>query len=164
MASKSPPTDHSPKAKGDVEVLTRRTLPGQGEVQEAVTAAPEDDPSAAGHLGEKAPMETGDGGHIQFSPQPDTAPEAYTAPESSKQPPLKIGGVPIPPVTSVHPEAPDNMLEALRGASIVEEHRILMGTMVERVQSAKSGVTEACTSLPTVLRYVKQLRKKNAVV
>ena len=65
---------------------------------------------------------------------------------------------------SVHPEASDNLLEALQGASIVEEHRILMGTVVERVQSAKSGVTEACTSLPTVLRYVKQLRKKNAVV
>lgn len=41
---------------------------------------PEDDPSAAGHLGEKAPMETDDGGHIQFGPQPDTILETYTAP------------------------------------------------------------------------------------
>ena len=66
----------------------------------------------------------------------------------SGQPPLsKEGGVPIPPVTSVHPEAPDNLLEAPRGASIVEEHRILMGTVIERIQSAKSGLTEACTSL-----------------
>ena len=55
----------------------------------------------------------------------------------------------MPSVTSVHPEAPDNLLEALRGASIVEEHRILMGTVVERVQSVKSGLTEACTSLQT---------------
>ena len=40
-------------------------------------------------------------------------------------------------------------MEALRGASIVDEHRILMGTMIERVQSAKSGLTEACSSLLT---------------
>ena len=52
-------------------------------------------------------------------------------------------------MTSVHSEAPDTLLEALQGASIVEEHRILMGTVVERVQSAKSGLTEACTSLLT---------------
>ena len=50
-------------------------------------------------------------------------------------------------MTSVHPEALDTLLEALQSASIVEEHRILMGTVVERVKSAKSGVTEACTSL-----------------
>ena len=109
--------------------------------------APEDDSSAAGHTGEKAPMETSDGGHIQFGPRPDTIPETYTALESSEQPPPKGGGVPIPPVTSVHPEAPDNLLEALRGASIVEEHRILMGTVIERVQSIKSGLAEACSSL-----------------
>ena len=57
--------------------------------------------------------------------------------------------MPVPPVTSVQPEAPDNLLEALRGASIVEEHCILMGTVVERVQSIKCGLTEACTSLLT---------------
>ena len=94
-------------------------------------------------------METSDGGYIQFGPQPNTIPKTYTAPESSKQPPPKGGGAPIPSVTSVHPEAPDNLLEALRGASIVEEQRILMGTVVERVQSVKSGLTEACTSLLT---------------
>ena len=64
--------------------------------------------------------------------------------ESGKPPFSKEGGVPIPPVTSVHPEAPDNLLEALRGASIVEEHRILMGTLIERIQSAKSRLTKAC--------------------
>ena len=40
-------------------------------------------------------------------------------------------------------------MEALQGASIVEEHRILMGTVIERVRSVKSGLTEACTSLLT---------------
>ena len=57
--------------------------------------------------------------------------------------------MPIPPMTPVQPGAPDNLLEALRGASIVDEHRILMGTVIERVQSAKSGLTEACSSLLT---------------
>ena len=57
--------------------------------------------------------------------------------------------MPIPPVTLVQPGAPDNLLEALRGASIVDEHRVLMGTVIERVQSAKSGLTEACSSLLT---------------
>ena len=57
--------------------------------------------------------------------------------------------MPVPPVTSVQPEAPDNLLEALRGASIVDEHRVLMDTVVEKVQLVKSGLTEACTSLLT---------------
>ena len=53
----------------------------------------------------------------------------------------------VPPVTSVQPEAPDNLLGALRGASIVDEHRVLMDTVIEKVQFVKSGLTEACTSL-----------------
>ena len=55
--------------------------------------------------------------------------------------------MPIPPVTSVQPEAPDTLLEALQCASIVEEHRTLMGAVIEKIQSTKSGLTEACTSL-----------------
>ena len=55
----------------------------------------------------------------------------------------------VPPVTSVQPEAPDNLLEALQGASIVDEHHVLMGTVIEKVQSAKSRLIEACASLLT---------------
>ena len=80
-------------------------------------------------------METGDEGRIQFCPPPDSILETDTAPESGAQPPSKEGGMPIPPVTPVQPGAPDNLLEALRGASIVDEHRVLM--------------TEACSSLLT---------------
>ena len=94
-------------------------------------------------------MATGDGGLAQFGPQPNTSPGTYTAPESSEQPPSKEGGVPVPPVTSVQPEAPDNLLEVLRGASIVEEHRILMGTVIEKIQSIKSRLAEACSGLLT---------------
>ena len=71
------------------------------------------------------------------------------APDSDKQPPSKEVGAFVPPVTSVQPEAPDTLLEALQGASIVEEHCILMGMVVEKVQSVKSGLTKACTSILT---------------
>ena len=94
-------------------------------------------------------METGEGVRVPFGPQPDTILETYTAPGSSKRHSLQGGSVPVPPVTSVQPEAPGNLLEALRGASIVDEHRVLMDTVIEKVQFAKSGLTEACTSLLT---------------
>ena len=51
------------------------------------------------------------------------------------------------PATSVHPEAPDNLLEALNGASIKEEHRTVMSAVIQKVQLAKSGLTEACNRL-----------------
>ena len=57
--------------------------------------------------------------------------------------------MPIPPVTSVQPEAPNTLLEALRSASIIEEHRTLMGAVIEKIQYTKSELAEACTSLLT---------------
>ena len=45
------------------------------------------------------------------------------------------------PGTSVHPEAPDNLLGVLRGASLDEEHRTIMSVVIKKVQSAKSGLT-----------------------
>ena len=53
------------------------------------------------------------------------------------------------PMTSVMPEASDGLLEALHGASMDEEHRTLMSAVIQKVLSAKSGLTEACTSLLT---------------
>ena len=53
------------------------------------------------------------------------------------------------PAAPVQPEAPDNMLEALQVASIDEEHRTIMSAVVQKVQSAKSGLNEACASLLT---------------
>ena len=52
MDSGSPPPASSPKATDGAEVLSRRTFPGRGEVQEAVRALPEGDTSAAAHMGE----------------------------------------------------------------------------------------------------------------
>ena len=68
MASESLPATHSPTAKGDDEVLSQMTFPGQGEVQEAARVAPEGEASAAEHMGEQTPMATGDGGLAQFRP------------------------------------------------------------------------------------------------
>ena len=106
MASETPPAAYSPKAKGDKEVLSQRTFTGRGE-------APEGEAPAAEHQGEPIPLEIGEEGRTQFGPQLDSIPETDMAPESGTQPPSKEGGVPVPPVTSVQPEAPDNLLEAL---------------------------------------------------
>ena len=69
-------------------------------------------------------------------------------PDSGRRPPSKRGKLPMP-VTYVHPEAPDNLLGALRGASIDEEHHTIMSAVIKKVQSANSGLTEACASLLT---------------
>ena len=63
------------------------------------------------------------------------------------------------PVTSVHPEGPDNLLGVLRSASIDEEHRTIMSAVVQKVQSTKSGLTEACASLLTGFEVSKEYVK-----
>ena len=92
------------------------------------------------------------GGKAQVVPKsgpgPDTAPEPSTVPESDRRR-LHKKGKPTTPATSIHPEAPDNLLEVLNGASIDEEHHTVMSAVIQKVQSAKSGLTEACTSLLT---------------
>ena len=65
------------------------------------------------------------------------------------EPSLTEGGAPVPPTTSVQPVVPNALLVALNKASIIEEHRVLMGAVIEKIQSAESGLTEACTSLLT---------------
>ena len=64
------------------------------------------------------------------------------------------------PVASAHPEALNNLLEALHGASIDEEHRTVMSVVVEKVQSAKSGLNEACASLLTGFELSNQFIRK----
>ena len=81
------------------------------------------------------------------------------APESGGRP-LRKKGKTMTPAASVQPEAPDNLLEALNGASIEEEHRTIMSAVIQKVQLAKSGLTEAYNSLLTgfevrILIYVE---------
>ena len=122
----------------DAEVLSREA-PGRGEI---VPEAPQGDLLDSGSRGDKAPEGS------EFGPQPNTAPELLVVPDSGRRPPSKRGKTPVP-VTSAHPEAPDNLMGALHSASIDEEHRTIMSAVVQKVQAAKSGLTEACASLLT---------------
>ena len=80
-------------------------------------------------------------------------------PDSGWWSPVK-GGQPSVPVSSIQPEASDNLLEALRGTSIDEEHHTIMSAVTEKVRSAKSGLTEACASLLTGFEVSNQLMRK----
>ena len=138
MDSDPLPTATSPCPTDNAEVLSQEA-PGRGET---VPEAPQGDLPDFGSRGSKAPEGS------EFGPQPNTAPEPPAVPGSGRRPPSKRGKTPVP-VTSVHPEAPDNLLGALRSASIDEEHHTIMSAVVQKVQSAKSGLTEARASLLT---------------
>ena len=105
-----------------------------------VLEAPQGDLPDSRPKGGKAPEGSKSG------PGPDTAPEPTTVPKSGRR---RLRKKPTTPAASVQPEAPDNLLEVLNGASIDEEHRTVMSAVIQKVQSAKSGLTEACTSLLT---------------
>ena len=85
-----------------------------------------------------------------------TAPESSTIPDCGGRPPSKRSK-PTEPASSVQPEAPDNLLEELEGASIDEEHRAIMSTVVQKVRYAKSGLNEACASLLTDFKVSKNM-------
>ena len=136
MNSDTLPTATSPCPTDNAEVLSQGA-PSRGET---VPEAPQGDLPDSRSKGSKAP------GGSKFGSQPNTAPKPPVVSDSGRQPPSKRGKTPVL-VTSVHPEAPDNLLGALRDASNDEEHRTIMSVVVKKVQSAKSGLTEACASL-----------------
>ena len=138
MDSDPLPTTTSPWPMDNAEVLSQEA-PGRGET---ILEAPQGDLPDSRSRGSKAPEGS------EFNPQPNTAPEPLVVPDSDRRPPSKTGKTPVP-VTFVHPEAPDSLLGALRSASIDEEHHTIMSALVQKVQSAKSGLTEACASLLT---------------
>ena len=92
-------------------------------------------------------MSVDGGGDLRFGPQSDTVPETFKDPGSGRQPPLTEGGEPAPPTTSVQPKVQGSLSTALKNASIVDEHRALMGAVIEKIQSAESGLNESCLSL-----------------
>ena len=140
MDSDPLPTATSPHPANNAEVLPQEAPDGG----ETVPEAPQGDLPDSGSRGDGAPESS------EFGPQSNTMSEPPSVLGSGRQPPSKRGKTPVP-VTSVHPEAPDNLLEALRSASIDEEHRTIMSAVIQKVQSAKSGLTEACASLLTGL-------------
>ena len=138
MNSASLPTASSPLPTDDAEVETQKGL----NQEEVVLEVPQGNLPDSRPEGGKAPEGSKSG------PRPDTAPEPSTVPETGRRR-LHKKGTPMTPAASVQPEAPDDLLEALNGASIDEEHRTVMGAVIQKVQSAKSGLTGACTSLLT---------------
>ena len=100
--------------------------------------------------GDKAP----EGAKSGFAP--DTTPESSTVPDRGRRTPSKRSK-PSEPAASVQPEVPDNLLEVLNGASIDEGHRTIMSMVIQKVQSAKSGLTEACASLLTGFEVSKNM-------
>ena len=120
--------------------------------EEVVLEAPQGNLPDSRRQGDRTPKGSKSG------PRPDTAPEPSKVPESGGRP-LRKKGKTLTPAASIQPEAPDSLLEALNGASIKEEHRAIMNAVIQKVQLAKSGLTEACSSLLTgfevrILRYV----------
>ena len=149
MDSDPVPTATSPHPADDAEVLSQEA-PGRGET---VPEAPQGDLPDSRTRGDMAPEGS------EFGPQPNTAPEPPVVPDSGRRPPSKRGKTPVP-VTSVHPKAPDILLGALRSASIDEEHRTIMSAVIQKVQSAKSGLTEAYASLLTGFEVsIRNIRK-----
>ena len=119
MDSDPVPTATSPCPMDNAEVLSQEAS-SRGEI---VPEAPQGNLPDSGSRGSKAPEGS------EFSPQPNTAPEPPMVPDSGRRPPSKRGKTPVP-VTSVQLEAPDNLLGALRSASIDEEHRTIMSAVV----------------------------------
>ena len=142
----SVPPAVSPRTADDAEVASQRA-PGQEEV---VLEEPQGDLPDPRSKGDKTPQ----GSKSGFVP--DTAPESSTVPDRGRRTPSKRSK-PSEPAASVQPEVPDNLLEVLEGASIDEEHRTIMSTVIQKVQSAKSGLTEACASLLTGFEVSKNM-------
>ena len=148
MNSLSLPTATSPCPTDDAEVESQKGTSQEGVAPEA----PQGDLLDSRRKGDKTPKGSKSG------PGPDTAPEPSVVPESGRRPPSKKGK-PMMPVISVQPEAPDNLLEVLNGASIDEEHRTIMSAVIQKVQSTKSGLTEACASFLTGFEVSKEYVK-----
>ena len=75
-------------------------------------------------------------------PRPEGDPSASRSPEYSAP---KGSNSKSPELSGARPDALRNLLEQ---AAISEAHRTLMGTVVERISSAESGLHEAFMSLP----------------
>jgi len=82
----------------------------------------------------------------RVSLNPAGAEDSYVAPQGSPRPAFERGHRTSPAPSGARPEE----LKILLGrASISEEHRALMGTVIERISSAESGLHEAVKSLLT---------------
>ena len=136
MESETPPQASSPNRADDFEVSSRRISPGQ---QRIMKTTPQGETSAAQGPGCAVLTGTNNKGPGLSGLQPETTLG------SSEHIPSK--GVHTSAAASRNPEAPDTLMDILQHASVSEEHHTLMGTVLERVRSAKSGLNEAFSSL-----------------
>src|SRR3954463_11774635 len=134
-----------PRGADDAEVASRQAS-GQ---EEMVLEEPQGNPPDPRSEGDETPQ----GSKSGFVP--DTVPDS-TVPVRGGRTPSKRSK-PSEPAASVQPEAPDNLLEVLKGAAIDEEHRTVMSMVIQRIQSAKSGLNEACASLLTGFEVSKNM-------
>jgi hypothetical protein len=139
MESETPPQTFSPDRADDSEVSSRRISPDQQAVRGIMKTTPEGDTSAVQSPGHADPMGTNNKGPGLSGLQPGTTLE------SGKH--ILSKGVRTPAAAPRDPGAPDTMTGMLQHASVSEEHRTLMGTVVERILSAKSGLNESFMSL-----------------
>ena len=114
------PMATTPQPADDTEVFFQR-LPERGEV---TLETPQGGIPDVGHAGFKIPVDHVDESRSKLDSQPNTVLEPLMVPDSGGQPLVKEGELSVSR-TSVAPEAPDCLLEALRGASMDEEHRTL---------------------------------------
>ena len=133
MESETPPPVSSPNRADDFEVSSRRVSPNQQVVRGMAKTQPEGNTSVA-----QSPGADNKGQEMS-----GLRPETITG--TNKRIPSKGGRTPT--AASGDPEAPDVLTNMLQKAFVSEEHRTLMGTVVERVLSARSGLNEAFVSL-----------------
>ena len=106
-------------------------------------------PSAAPSGGEDNPEVSS----RRVSLNPAGAEDSYVAPRGSPHPAFERGRGTSPAPSGARPEE----LKILLGrASISEEHRVLMGMVIERISSAESGLYEAVGSLLTGFEVCKK--------
>jgi len=133
MESETPPPTSSPNKADDSEVSSRRVLLDQQVTQGIKEAVPEGGSPTVWDSGadNKGPGLSGSQPTVIL--------------ETGEQIPSKDGGAPR--AASGDPEAPDILRDMLRKASVSGEQRTLMGTVVEKILSVKSGLNEAFMSL-----------------
>ena len=133
MESETPPPTSSPNKADHSKVSSRRVFLDQQVVQGMKEAVPEGGPPIVRDSG------ANNGGPGLSGLQPTMILE------TGERVPSKDGRAPRS--ASGDPTAPDILWDMLRKASVSGEQRTLMGMVVEKILSAKSGLNEAFMSL-----------------
>ena len=133
MESETPPPTSSPNKADDSEVSSQRVFLDQQAVQGMKEAVPEGGPPIVRDSG----ADNEGPGLSGFQPMMIL--------ETGEWVPSKDGHTPT--AAPGDPAAPDMLRDMLRKACVSGEHRTLMGTVIEKILSVKSGLNEAFMSL-----------------